>query len=46
MAPLLTLIFQASLNQGSVPDDWKKANVAPCHKKVPEIAPGITDQSH
>ena len=43
MAPLLTLIFQASL---LVPDDWKKANVVPCHKKVPETAQGITDQSH
>ena len=33
MAPLLTLIFQASLNQGKIPSDWKSANVAPIHKK-------------
>ena len=50
MAPLLTLIFQASLNQGLVSDDWKKANVIPCNtmsqKKAPEIAQGITTQSH
>ena len=33
MAPLLTLIFQASIQQGTVPDEWKKANVVPIHKK-------------
>ena len=33
MAPLLTLIFQASLNQGKLPSDWKSANVTPIHKK-------------
>ena len=30
----LTLIFQASLNQGTVPDDWKKAIVTQIFKKV------------
>ena len=40
MAPLLTLIFPASLNQGLVLDDWKKANVVPCHKKGPRNSPG------
>ena len=44
MAPLPTLIFQASLNQGLVPDDWKKANVVPVTKKAPEIAQGIIAQ--
>ena len=39
MAPLLTLIFQASLNQGLVPDNWKKANVVLCHKKGPRNSP-------
>ena len=29
----MTLIFQASLQQGEVPDDWKQANVAPIFKK-------------
>jgi len=34
LAPSLTLIFQASLHRGDVPDDWKKAQVAPIHKKL------------
>ena len=33
MAPLLTFIFQASLNQGKLPSDWKSANITPIHKK-------------
>ena len=40
MAPLLAQIFQASLNQGLVPDDLKKANVVPCHKKDARNSPG------
>ena len=24
LAPLLTLIYQASLSQGTIPDDWRK----------------------
>ena len=33
LLPAMTLIFQASLQQGKVPDDWKQANVAPIFKK-------------
>ena len=33
MAPILTLIFQASLDQGILPSDWKAANVTPVYKK-------------
>ena len=33
LSPAMTLIFQASLQQGEVPDDWKQANVAPIFKK-------------
>jgi len=33
IAPSLTLIFQASLEQGVLPYDWKKALVVPIHKK-------------
>ena len=29
----LNLIFQSILNDGVFPDDWKKSNVVPCHKK-------------
>ena len=33
LAPAITLIFKASLKQGKVPADWKKANVTPLFKK-------------
>ncbi|KAK3092025.1 hypothetical protein FSP39_024520 [Pinctada imbricata] len=33
ITPALTLLFQASLNQGKVPDDWKAANITPLFKK-------------
>jgi len=29
----LTKIFQASIREGIVPDDWKKANIVPIYKK-------------
>ena len=33
IAPLLTLIYRASLKQGKLPNDWKRAFVAPIFKK-------------
>ena len=33
LSPLLTFIFQQSLDQGFVPTDWRKANVTPIFKK-------------
>ncbi|KAK3105404.1 hypothetical protein FSP39_024449 [Pinctada imbricata] len=33
LSPILTIIFQASLDQGKVPDDWKSAHVTPLFKK-------------
>ena len=33
LAPILTLFFQASINQGTIPTDWKSANVVPIFKK-------------
>ena len=33
VAPSLTLLYQASIDQGLVPDDWRQANVAPIFKK-------------
>ena len=33
VAPILTFIFQASIDQGKVPDDWKLAFVTPLFKK-------------
>lgn len=32
-APSLALIYQASLDQGRVPDDWKKANMMSIFRK-------------
>ena len=33
IAPLLAFIYNESLAQGTVPDDWRQANVAPVYKK-------------
>ena len=33
IAPILTLIYNESLAQGTVPDDWRQANVAAVFKK-------------
>ena len=33
LAPVLTVLFQASLDQGKIPDDWKSANIVPIYKK-------------
>ena len=33
IAPILTLIYNESLAQDTVPDDWRQANVAPVFKK-------------
>ena len=33
IAPILALIYNESLAQGTVPDDWRQANVAPNFKK-------------
>ena len=33
LAPVYTILFQASLNQGTLPSDWKTAHVTPIFKK-------------
>ena len=33
IAPGLSLVFQASINQGRIPDEWRTANVVPLFKK-------------
>ena len=40
LTPVFTLFFQTSLNQGKVPDDWRKANVVPIFKKGERNHPG------
>ena len=37
IAPPLALIFQASLCQQSIPDDWHKANITPIYKPGKKI---------
>ena len=39
ISPILTLIFQRSLDTGEVPDEWRQANVAPIYKKGPKQIP-------
>ena len=39
IAPALVLVFQASLNQGRVPEDWKNAHVTPIFKKGDKSIP-------
>ena len=39
LAPIFTLLFQASLHQQSIPDIWKHANVTPIYKKGDKTNP-------
>ena len=39
LAPLLTLIYQASLQQGCIPDEWKKALITPIYKNGDRSCP-------
>ena len=40
LSPIFTILFQASINQGRVPKDWKLANVSPLFKKGDKSDPG------
>ena len=44
IAPILAFIYNESLAQGTVPDDWRQANVAPVYKKVRNMTQLITDR--
>jgi hypothetical protein len=39
IAPILTIIFQISLESGVAPSDWKTAHVAPVYKEGPKHNP-------
>ena len=40
IAPALTLLYNKSLQEGSVPQDWRIANVTPIFKKGSRASPG------
>ena len=40
IAPILTIIYKASLDSGNVPTDWKRALVTPIFKKGEHYDPG------
>jgi len=40
LSPALAAVFQKSLDEGVVPQDWKEANVSPIFKKGSKSAPG------
>ena len=46
IAPSLTVLFQASLNQGIIPNYWKKAFVVPIFKKGHRSSPANYQLMH
>lgn len=44
LAPYLTRIYQLSLDQGQIPDDWRRANIVPIYKKGRSFNHQITGQ--
>jgi hypothetical protein len=46
ITPAITRIFQTSLDEGTVPKDWRKANIVPIFKKVTNLNQQITDRLH
>jgi hypothetical protein len=45
ISPLISFIFQVSLDQGQIPSDWKQARVAPVFKKGIEVNQQTTGPS-
>jgi len=47
IAPVLTLIHETSINQGTLPDDWLKARAIPIYKRILflafKLSPGISN---
>ena len=43
LSPLLTNIFNKSIQEGEVPNDWRQANVIPYLKKEKNTLSAITD---
>lgn len=39
LAPYLTWMYQLSLDQGQIPDEWRRANIVPIYKKGEKYQP-------
>jgi hypothetical protein len=39
ITPILTFIFQRTIDTGEIPDEWRQANVVPIYKKGPKSIP-------
>ena len=46
LAPILTIVFNRTLQTGCVPEDWKQANVSAVFKKGQRYDPANYPQSH
>ena len=46
ITPVLSLIFQQSLDRGEIPTDWRNANIVPIYKKGDEQHHQTIDQCH
>ena len=42
LSPIIQVLFQLSLDSGTLPQDWVTANVSPCSKKVTGLNLSIT----
>jgi hypothetical protein len=40
LTPTITLLYQKSLDTGTLPEEWKRANVCPIHKSGKKSVPG------
>ena len=40
MSEILLILFRKSLEEGVVPEEWKRANVTPIYKKGTKSDPG------
>ena len=46
LVPALALLYQASLDQGQLPEDWKTADVLPILRRATYVSPPIIGQYH
>ena len=46
LAPILSAIFNQSLNSGDLPSDWLMFHITPIFKRATKTHPATIDQSH